>query len=191
VAKTHFKQLFSSKKRGITFVRRFSSSKVRSNRFVVRIALRCTTGQQMDQTCLQILTESLHCRRVEIPLLLQYLCRQRLPCFISRSPIDGINIRLHLRNCFRRKLGHNVTHLMDQTSLPQTFGPHLLDGTDQSRSPIGSDGHRRLQTSLDHIPQQIPPVLIRFLIAQHQMEQNPMTISGDPPGRQEPFLREW
>jgi hypothetical protein len=134
---------------------------------------------QMNQTCLQILTESLHRRGVQTPVLLQYLGRQLLPCFISGSTIDGINVRLHFRNGLGGKLGHNVVHLMNQTSLPQTFGPDLLNGTDQSRGAIGSDRHRSLETSLDHIPQQIPPVLIGLLIARSGVsERVAMKISG-------------
>ena len=44
VAKTSFIALFSSIKRGITFVRRRSSTKLRSSRLVVRTLIRCLTG---------------------------------------------------------------------------------------------------------------------------------------------------
>ena len=48
VAKTNFRQLFSSQKRGMVLVRRRCSSKARSIRLVVRMRLWCSDGQRRE-----------------------------------------------------------------------------------------------------------------------------------------------
>ncbi len=143
---------------------------------------------QMIQTSLHIFREGLHGRcRIKGLILLQHL-PALLGCLKVRRFKNATKVNFHLWDGLRGKLGHYVTDFMHQTPLPQTLGPHLADGTNQSRSPIGDDHQRNPEPSPHHISQQPPPILIRLLVSQHQMKQDPMPLPGDPPSHQNSFL---
>src|SRR5512139_510690 len=144
---------------------------------------------QMAQASLQVFRKGFHRRRIKILILLQHLLGSLSSNFIGRSLKDRTKVSLYLRNRLRGKLIHNVSDLMHQAPLPQTPGPHLFNGPNQSRSTVGSDHQRDFQPPLHQVPQKILPVLVRFLIAQRQMKQDSRSLPGDPPGHQDPFLR--
>jgi hypothetical protein len=78
---------------------------------------------------------------------------------------------------------------MNQTPLSQALGPHLADGPNQLKSSIRGNHQGNPEPSPHHIPEQISPILIRLLIAQHQMKQDSKPLTGNPPSHQDVFLR--
>lgn len=146
VPNTSFRQLFSSKKRGITLLRRRSSTNDPSHRLVVRINLLVKARQlQVSQRRLQILLQARHgAGQIRLVLLDHFFTTLHAAGVIGRithileQPLDGL---VHLL----RHLLQHVLHLVEPAADSLALRPHRLHRLDQSRRPVGGDRQRHRQ----------------------------------------------
>ena len=165
-ANTSFRQLFSVKKRGIIFVLRFCSSKPRSMRFVVRIALRCFSGhfRCWSEASISSWKQAIAAGNWDSNWAINDAAAFVPSSYVgaSQMPVEmGSDCRLSIFG----HLGKDIPLLMSQTALAKTLGEHSFNRLDEARSPIRGNKNRYGKSSFLHIPKEIQPAIIGFFVA--------------------------
>ncbi len=136
-------------------------------------------GAQVRSANFEILGEGLHRRGILVLVAIQ----QILGDHIAHASVRGVVGALHHGSDFGpdiiKHFVQHVTGLMGEAALAQAIGPVFFNGSDQSWGPIGGDQDRCIQTSTDHVPDEVLPGAVTLLVAQRHVQKHfpPMATS--------------
>src|SRR5690606_25818507 len=150
-------------KRGITFVRRRSSTNARSRRLVVRTALRWMAGSwRWASDASKIILKARDSPAVFVTVLLHKLVCQLAPSGpVGRVP-DAAEERFDLAMSFCGDLIEDVAHLMGPATDADGLAPHFFHSTGETRCPVCGHRQGRRKATVDQVRQEGLPNAVRF-----------------------------
>jgi hypothetical protein len=139
---------------------------------------------QVRDTGFPVILKRPHGRRVAVLIGFQDLGSDHPGHLLIGRIVGCLDHGLHLSTHAIEGFYQYVCGLVEQATLAQAIGKHLLDGEDQARRPVGGDQSKHPQATLDHVLQEIQPVVKGFPVAQGHVEHDFAPIDTDCPGTQ-------